>query len=698
MPCRCRVIPSAALAEGSQNHKLKEEPKLNNTYVNVPAERIRNISIIAHIDHGKSTLADRLLEITGTVDMRDMKEQFMDSNEIERDRGITIKLNAARMNYISPHDGLNYVIHLIDTPGHVDFTFEVSRSLEACEGALLVVDASQGVEAQTLANVYLALDANLEMIPVLNKIDLPGADSDRVTREIEEVVGLDCTNSIQASAKAGIGISEILDGIIEYIPPPADNSNNPLRALIFDSYYDPYRGVVVYFRVMDGTMSKGDKIRFMVTGKEFIAEELGVMTPDQQPVDILRSGEIGYLIAGVKTVEDARVGDTITTSLRGAEEPLPGYQEAKPMLFAGLFPVETEQYNHLKDSLEKLKLNDAALQFEVENSAAMGFGFRCGFLGLLHMDVVQERLEREYNLDIITTAPSVVYAVKPTKGEEFLLDNPADLPDSTKREYISEPYCKLEIITPEEYVGTVSYPFVSASSFYFIRSPLTDLSVSFPHPSLLPNSYWICSQLMELAQSRRGEYQDMKYLVQGRTTLVYELPLAELVNDFFDHLKSRSKGYASMEYSLIGYRKNDLVRLDVAINQEPVDALSCIVHKDKAYGVGKTLVKKLRDIVPRAQFKIPIQARIGAKVVASQQISALKKGAFPPLPLSLSKIYFNFHGISFQGGCSDYCPNYCPFRFSYCKLVTSGQQMLRRSKLWKFPSGPTVHFSLRLCC
>lgn len=453
LPARAPYVAIASAIDPSKSTKSVET---NNKYISVPPQRIRNISIIAHIDHGKSTLADRLLEVTGTVSARDMKEQFMDSNEIERDRGITIKLNAARMNYVNPEDGLTYVIHLIDTPGHVDFTFEVSRSLEACEGALLVVDASQGVEAQTLANVYLALDANLEMIPVLNKIDLPGAEPDRVVREIEEVVGLDCTNAINASAKAGIGIDEILSSIVKHIPAPPDNSACPLRALIFDSYYDSYRGVVVYFRIVDGEIHKGDKIKFMVTGKVFVAEEIGVMTPDQQPVEVLRSGEIGYIIAGIKTVEDARVGDTITSSVRGAEKALPGYQEAKPMLFAGLFPVDSEQYNHLKDSLEKLKLNDAALQFEVENSAAMGFGFRCGFLGLLHMDVVQERLEREYDLDIITTAPSVVYAVKPTKGEEFFLDNPADLPEATKREYISEPYCKLEIITPEEYVGTVS--------------------------------------------------------------------------------------------------------------------------------------------------------------------------------------------------------------------------------------------------
>lgn len=453
LPIRTRVT---GIASEKLQTKACQSSYTNSKYISVPAERVRNISIIAHIDHGKSTLADRLLEVTGTVSKRDMREQFMDSNEIERDRGITIKLNAVRMNYTYPKDGLNYAIHLIDTPGHVDFSFEVSRSLEACEGALLVVDASQGVEAQTLANVYLALDANLEIIPVLNKIDLPGAEPDRVVREVEEVIGLDCSNAIMASAKAGIGVDKILEGIIEHIPPPSDNFDSPLRALIFDSYYDTYRGVVVYFRVVDGSIKTGDKIKFMVTGNEFIAEEIGVMTPDQQQVNILRSGEIGYIIAGIKTVEEARVGDTITSSVRGAKEPLPGYQEAKPMIFAGLFPVDSEQYNHLKDSLEKLKLNDAALQFEVENSAAMGFGFRCGFLGLLHMDIVQERLEREYDLEIITTAPSVVYGVKPTKGPEFFVDNPADLPEPNKREYISEPYCRLEIITPEEYVGTVS--------------------------------------------------------------------------------------------------------------------------------------------------------------------------------------------------------------------------------------------------
>lgn len=495
------------------------------------------------------------------------------------------KLNTARMNYVNPKDGLTYVINLIDSPGHVDFTFEVSRSLEACEGALLVVDASQGVEAQTLANVYLALEANLELIPILNKIDLPGAEPDHVRQQIEDVIGLDTTNAIEASAKSGIGMNQVLQSIIDHIPPPIDLSAKPLRALVFDSYFDSYRGVVVYLRIVEGTLKKGDKIEFIVTGKQFVAEEIGVLAPGQQPVDKLEVGEIGYLIGAIKTVEDARVGDTCTLAVNGAEEPLPGYREVKPMIFAGVFPIDSDQYEHLKDSLEKLKLNDAALQFEVENSAAMGYGFRVGFLGLLHKDVVQERLEREYNLDIISTAPSVVYKVKPNKGDEFLVDNPANLPEPTKREYIAEPYVKLEIITPEEFVGT----------------------------------------LMELAQNRRGEYLELKYVMSDRVTLVYDIPLAEIVNDFFDHLKSRSRGYASMEYELTGFRRNNLVKLDVALNGENVDALSSIVHADKAYGVGRGLVKKLKGIIPRAQFKIPIQARIGPKVIASEQLSALKK-------------------------------------------------------------------------
>lgn len=556
-------------------------------YRRVPTSHIRNIAIIAHIDHGKSTLADRLLEATKTVATREMKAQYLDTMDLERERGITIKLQAARLMYVrqnEPNDP--YVINIIDTPGHVDFTYEVSRSLQACEGALLVVDASQGVEAQTLANVYLALDANLELVPVLNKIDLPGAEPERVAREIEEVVGLDASNAIRASGKAGIGIDEILDGIVRHIPPPNDLTEQPLAALIFDSYYDVYRGVVVYFRVVSGSIKKGSQVLFMASGKQLDAEEIGVMSPKQCPCDELRSGEVGYLIAGIKTVQDARVGDTITLASRPAKEALPGYAEARPMIFAGMFPLDADQYPQMKVAMDKLKLNDAALQYEVENSAAMGYGFRVGLLGMLHMEIVQERLEREFNLDIICTAPSVVYAVGLTDGTEIFIDNPTELPEPTKREYISEPYCKLEIITPEEFVGS----------------------------------------LMELAQNRRGEFHDMRYLIQGRTTLVYELPMAELVNDFFDHLKSRSRGYASMEYSFIGYRKNDLVRLDVAINGDPIDAMSCIVHKEKHYTAGKALVTKLKEIVPRAQFKIALQALVNGKPVASAQISALRKG------------------------------------------------------------------------
>jgi GTP-binding protein LepA len=550
----------------------------------VPVSRIRNFSIIAHIDHGKSTLADRLLQTTGTVNDREMKEQFLDNMELERERGITIKLQAARMNYTAS-DGEQYVLNLIDTPGHVDFSYEVSRSLVACEGALLVVDASQGVEAQTLANVYLALEHNLEIIPVLNKIDLPGAEPERVKGEIEEIIGLDCSGAILASAKEGIGIHEILESIVHLVPPPQDTVNQPLRALIFDSYYDPYRGVVVYFRVVDGTVKKGDKIRLMASGKEYEIDELGVLSPNQVQVAELHAGEVGYLAAAIKAVEDARVGDTITLAAAQAKTPLPGYAEAKPMVFCGLFPTDADQYEDLRDALEKLKLNDAALNYEPETSSAMGFGFRCGFLGLLHMEIVQERLEREYDLDLITTAPSVVYKVTTLKGEVFEIDNPSNLPPPQERESISEPYVQVEMITPETYVGT----------------------------------------LMELCQNRRGVFKDMKYLTQGRTTLVYELPLAEVVTDFFDQLKSRSRGYASMEYHLIGYRENTLVRLDILINNDPVDSLAMIVHRDKAYNVGRALVEKLKELIPRHQFKIPLQAAIGSRVVASEHIPALRK-------------------------------------------------------------------------
>ncbi|RCJ31292.1 elongation factor 4 [Nostoc minutum NIES-26] len=550
----------------------------------VPAVRIRNFCIIAHIDHGKSTLADRLLQATGTVDERQMKEQFLDNMDLERERGITIKLQAARMNYTAK-DGQQYVLNLIDTPGHVDFSYEVSRSLVACEGALLVVDASQGVEAQTLANVYLALEHNLEIIPVLNKIDLPGAEPDRVISEIEEIIGLDCSSAILASAKEGIGIDEILEAVVERVPPPQNTIDERLRALIFDSYYDSYRGVIVYFRVMDGTLKKGDRVYLMVSGKEYEIDELGILSPTQKQVDELHAGEVGYLAAAIKAVADARVGDTITLSKAKAAEPLPGYTEANPMVFCGMFPIDADQFEDLREALEKLSLNDAALHYEPETSSAMGFGFRCGFLGLLHMEIVQERLEREYDLDLIITAPSVVYKVITNKGEELYIDNPSHLPAPNDREKIEEPYVQVEMITPETYVGT----------------------------------------LMELSQNRRGIFKDMKYLTQGRTTLTYELPLAEVVTDFFDQMKSRSRGYASMEYHLIGYRENPLVKLDIMINGDPVDSLAMIVHRDKAYNVGRSMAEKLKELIPRHQFKVPIQASIGSKVIASEHIPALRK-------------------------------------------------------------------------
>jgi GTP-binding protein LepA len=550
----------------------------------VPAVRIRNFCIIAHIDHGKSTLADRLLQATGTVENRQMKEQFLDNMDLERERGITIKLQAARMNYTAK-DGQQYVLNLIDTPGHVDFSYEVSRSLAACEGALLVVDASQGVEAQTLANVYLALEHNLEIIPVLNKIDLPGAEPDRVIGEIEEIIGLDCSGAILASAKEGIGVPEILEAIVERIPPAPDKIGEPLRALIFDSYYDSYRGVIVYFRVMDGSVRKGDRIYLMASEKEYDIDEIGVLSPTQKQVEELHAGEVGYLAASIRAVADARVGDTITLAKAKATEALPGYTEANPMVFCGMFPIDADQFKDLREALEKLELNDAALHYEPETSSAMGFGFRCGFLGLLHMEIVQERLEREYNLDLIITAPSVVYKVITIKGEEVYIDNPSRLPEPNERQRIEEPYVKVEMITPETYVGS----------------------------------------LMELSQNRRGIFKDMKYLTQGRTTLTYELPLAEVVTDFFDQMKSRSRGYASMEYHLIGYREDHLVKLDIMINGEPVDSLAMIVHRDKAYNVGRAMAEKLKELIPRHQFKVPIQASIGSKVIASEHIPAMRK-------------------------------------------------------------------------
>jgi len=557
----------------------------------VPVSRIRNFSIIAHIDHGKSTLADRLLQATGTVKSREMKEQFLDNMDLERERGITIKLQAARMNYTAK-DGLDYVLNLIDTPGHVDFSYEVSRSLAACEGALLVVDASQGVEAQTLANVYLALENNLEIIPVLNKIDLPSAEPERIAAEIEELIGLDCTEAVRASAKEGVGVPEILEEIVKKVPAPKDTVDQPLRSLIFDSYYDAYRGVVVYFRVMDGTVKKGDRVRFMASGQEYVIDEIGVLAPNQIQVQELHAGEVGYLAAAIKSVEHARVGDTITSAINPAPEAFPGYVEAKPMVFCGMFPTDADQFEDLRESLEKLKLNDAALNYEPESSNAMGFGFRCGFLGLLHMEIVQERLEREYNLDLIVTAPSVIYRVTKIKGEVVLIDNPSELPNPQEREKIEEPYVHLDIMTPQNYIGT----------------------------------------LMELCETRRGIYVDMKYITKERATLTSEVPLAEMVTDFFDQMKSRTKGYASMEYEVIGYRENDLVKVDILVNDEPVDALACIAHREKAYHLGKNLVSKLKELIPRHQFQIPVQAAIGTKILARENIPAMRKNV-------LSKCY-----------------------------------------------------------
>jgi GTP-binding protein LepA len=546
------------------------------------ASNIRNFCIIAHIDHGKSTIADRLLEATATIDKRQMKDQVLDNLELERERGITIKLQAARMDYA--YQGRDYVLNLIDTPGHVDFSYEVSRSLQACEGALLVVDASQGVEAQTLANVYLAIEANLEIIPVLNKIDLPGADPERVKREIEEVVGIDASNAILCSAKEGIGITEILNAVVEHVPPPVITAKEPLRALVFDSYFDPYLGIITYVRIVDGEVKAGDRIRFMANNRTYDVTELGVMKPVRHQRDRLVSGEVGYIAASIKEM-GSFVGDTVTQALRPADEPLPGYQKAMPMVFCGLYPVNNDDYGVLKESLEKLKLNDSSITFEPETSEALGFGFRCGFLGLLHMEVIQERLEREYNLDLITTAPSVIYKVHMINGEIVEIDNPSRLPDPVKREFIEEPYVKINIITPNDYVGA----------------------------------------LMELSQGRRGTFLAMDYLDTKRVSLQYELPLNEMVTDYYDQLKSRSKGYASMDYHFSGYRRSNLVKLDVLLAGEVVDALSVIVHRDKAQTVGHVLADKLKDIIPRQMFEVPIQAAIGGKVVARTNVKAMRK-------------------------------------------------------------------------
>jgi GTP-binding protein LepA len=547
-------------------------------------DRIRNFSIIAHVDHGKSTLADRILEKTGALSEREMKEQALDSMELERERGITIKLNAVQLKY-KAKDGEEYILHLIDTPGHVDFTYEVSRSLAACEGAILVVDAAQGIEAQTLANVYLALDNNLEILPVINKIDLPSAEPERVRQEIEDVIGLDASEAVLASAKVGIGIDEILEQIVEKIPAPTGDPDAPLRALIFDSLYDSYRGVVAYIRVVDGTVKPGQKIKMMSTGKEFEVVEVGVFTPKPKVVDELTVGDVGYLTASIKNVSDTRVGDTITDADNPATEPLPGYRRLNPMVFCGMYPIDTARYNDLREALEKLQLNDAALQFEPETSQALGFGFRCGFLGLLHMEIIQERIEREFNIELITTAPSVVYKVYLTDGTELAVDNPSNMPDPQKIDRIEEPYVRATIMVPNDYVGPV----------------------------------------MELCQNKRGIFIDMQYLDEKRVSLIYELPLSEIVYDFFDTLKSSTKGYASFDYELIGYKPSKLVKMDILLNGEKVDALSFIVHRDSAYERGKVIVEKLKDLIPRQQFEVPVQAAIGNKIIARSTIKALRK-------------------------------------------------------------------------
>ncbi|MFD8016376.1 translation elongation factor 4 [Staphylococcus warneri] len=554
-------------------------------------EKIRNFSIIAHIDHGKSTLADRILENTKSVETRDMQDQLLDSMDLERERGITIKLNAVRLKY-EAKDGETYTFHLIDTPGHVDFTYEVSRSLAACEGAILVVDAAQGIEAQTLANVYLALDNNLELLPVVNKIDLPAAEPDRVKQELEDVIGLDQDDVVLASAKSNIGIEEILEKIVEVVPAPDGDPDAPLKALIFDSEYDPYRGVISSIRVIDGVVKAGDKIKMMATGKEFEVTEVGINTPKQLPVDELTVGDVGYIIASIKNVDDSRVGDTITLANRPAEQPLQGYKKMNPMVYCGLFPIDNKNYNDLREALEKLQLNDASLEFEPESSQALGFGYRTGFLGMLHMEIIQERIEREFGIELIATAPSVIYQCILKDGSEVTVDNPAQMPERDRIEKIYEPYVRATMMVPNDYVGAV----------------------------------------MELCQRKRGQFVNMDYLDDIRVNIVYEIPLSEVVFDFFDQLKSNTKGYASFDYEFIKNKESDLVKMDILLNGEKVDALSFIVHKEFAYDRGKALVEKLKTLIPRQQFEVPVQAAIGQKIVARTNIKSMGKNV-------LSKCY-----------------------------------------------------------
>lgn len=546
--------------------------------------KIRNFSIIAHIDHGKSTLADRLIEYTGTLTKREMEAQILDSMDLERERGITIKAQAVRSSY-KAKNGEEYMLNFIDTPGHVDFTYEVSRALAACEGALLVIDATQGIEAQTLANVYLALDNDLEIIPVINKVDLPSADPDRVKHEIEEVIGIDASEAVLTSAKTGLGIEDVLEAIVAKVPAPSGISDSPLKALVFDSKFDAYKGVVLYVRVIDGRIKPGMKIKMMATNAEFEVTEVGVFKPNLVNVDSLEVGQVGFFAAAIKNVKDARVGDTVTDANNPAAEALPGYRKATPMVFCGLYPVENSDYDKLRDALEKLQLNDASLVFEPETSVALGFGFRCGFLGLLHMDVIKERLEREYNLTLITTAPNVIYQVFRTNGDVELVDNPSNFPDPTVIDHVEEPYVNATIIVPKDYVGAV----------------------------------------MELSQEKRGEYENMTYLDETRVMIHYALPLSEIIYDYFDRLKSVTRGYASLDYELAGYRASSLVKVDILLNGEPVDALSAIVHREKAVSRGRQLVEKLRSLIPRQMFEIPVQAAIGNKVIARENVRAMRK-------------------------------------------------------------------------
>lgn len=546
--------------------------------------RIRNFSIIAHIDHGKSTLADRLIEKTGTLSKREMEDQILDNMSLERERGITIKDQAVQLDYHAK-DGNDYILNLIDTPGHVDFNYEVSRALAACEGALLVIDATQGIEAQTLANVYLAMEHDLEIIPVINKVDLPSADPDRVIKEVEDVLGIDGSEAILCSAKTGLGIDEVLEAVVNRIPAPQGDDAAPLQALIFDSKFDSYKGVMLYLRVMNGCLKKGMTIRLMATGKVYEVTEVGVFKPALVNVEELGEGMVGFLAASIKNVRDARVGDTITDENHPAAKALPGYRKATPMVYCGLYPVENSDYDNLRDALEKLQLNDASLMFEPETSSALGFGFRCGFLGLLHMDVIKERLEREYNLALITTAPNVIYEVVRTNGDVEMVDNPSLFPPQTVIDHVEEPFVNATIIVPKEYVGPV----------------------------------------MELSQEKRGEYANMTYLDENRVMLHYSLPLSEIIFDYFDRLKSVSRGYASLDYELSGYRPSDMVKVDILLNGDPVDALSAIVHRDRAQVRGRALVEKLRKIIPRQLFEIPIQAAIGSKIIARENVSALRK-------------------------------------------------------------------------